>query len=123
MKIEKVTQKNTSLILQQKVIDFKSLDKLVIIIRNIKTKEEFICEHLINDNNLIIHLNSLLYLLTNYEGSIQILIQNKNKSYLYTPIVKDDMITDIKIDINKKYNLFTRVLENGEIRISSIIKK
>lgn len=103
-------------------MDFKDEEELLVIIRNVKTKEEFICEYLINDNNLIILLDNLLNLFTNYEGSIQILSKNKDKYYLYTPILKENIIMNMQKDTNDKYKWFIRILENGEIRLSSIIK-
>ena len=123
LRIDKLIQRDNSLIFEQNTIKFRCEEELLVIIRNVKTKEEFICDYLIKANNLVIILDSLLHLFSNYEGAIQILNKSDEKYYLYNPIMKNNNIIKEKIANNKPYKWFIRVLENGEIRLSSIINK
>lgn len=123
MKLDKFIFKNNTLILEQNSIELKNENELLVIIQNVKTKEEFICEYLITDNNIVILLDSLLHLFTNYEGSIQLISKNNDNYCFYTPILKYNSIIDSRKDVNDKYKWFVRILENGELRLSSIIKK
>ncbi|CUN59860.1 hypothetical protein H8S10_15385 [Clostridium sp. NSJ-49] len=123
LRIDKLIQRDNSLIFEQNTIKFRCEEELLVIIRNVKTKEEFICDYLIKANNLVIILDSLLHLFSNYEGAIQILNKSDEKYYLYNPIMKNNNIINEKIANNKQYKWFIRVLENGEIRLSSIINK
>lgn len=123
MKLDKIILKNNTLIFEQNAIELEKESELLVVIQNVKTKEEFICEYLITTNNIVVLLDSLLHLFTNYEGSIQILRKNNDKYYLYTPILKCKHTIDSQKDVNSQYTWFVRVLENGEIRLSSIMKK
>ena len=123
LRIDKLIQRDNSLIFEQNTIKFRCEEELLVIIRNVKTKEEFICEYLITTNNIVVLLDSLFNLFTNYEGSIQILRKNNDKYYLYTPILNCKPTIDSQKDVNSQYRWFVRVLENGEIRLSSIMKK
>ncbi|MDU2670548.1 MAG: hypothetical protein E7C49_00925 [Clostridium sp.] len=123
MKLDKLILKNNTLIFEQNAIELEKESELLIVIQNVKTKEEFICEYLITTNNIVVLLDSLFNLFTNYEGSIQILRKNNDKYYLYTPILNCKPTIDSQKDVNSQYRWFVRVLENGEIRLSSIMKK
>ena len=123
LKLDKLILKNNTLIFEQNAIELEKESELLIVIQNVKTKEEFICEYLITTNNIVVLLDSLFNLFTNYEGSIQILRKNNDKYYLYTPILNCKPTIDSQKDVNSQYRWFVRVLENGEIRLSSIIKK
>lgn len=123
LKLDKFVLKNNTLILEQNATELEKENELIVVIQNVKTKEEFICEYLINTNNIVILLDSLLHLFTNYEGSIQILNKINNEYYLYTPILKYKPTIDSQKAVNNQYTWFVRVLENGEIRLSSIMKK
>ncbi|MBC5628755.1 hypothetical protein H8S20_07620, partial [Clostridium sp. NSJ-6] len=121
--LDKLILKNNTLIFEQNAIELEKESELLIVIQNVKTKEEFICEYLITTNNIVVLLDSLFNLFTNYEGSIQILRKNNDKYYLYTPILNCKPTIDSQKDVNSQYRWFVRVLENGEIRLSSIMKK
>lgn len=123
MKLDKLILKNNTLIFEQNAIELEKESELLVVIQNVKTKEEFICEYLITTNNIVVLLDSLFNLFTNYEGSIQILKKNNDKYYLYTPILNCKPTIDSQKDVNSQYRWFVRVLENGEIRLSSIMKK
>lgn len=123
MKLDKLILKNNTLIFEQNAIELEKESELLVVIQNVKTKEEFICEYLITTNNIVVLLDSLFNLFTNYEGSIQILRKNNDKYYLYTPILNCKPTIDSQKDVNSQYRWFVRVLENGEIRLSSIMKK
>lgn len=123
LKLDKLILKNNTLIFEQNAIELEKESELLIVIQNVKTKEEFICEYLITTNNIVVLLDSLFNLFTNYEGSIQILRKNNDKYYLYTPILNCKPTIDSQKDVNSQYRWFVRVLENGEIRLSSIMKK
>ena len=123
MKLDKIILKNNTLIFEQNAIELEKESELLVVIQNVKTKEEFICEYLITTNNIVVLLDSLFNLFTNYEGSIQILRKNNDKYYLYTPILNCKPTIDSQKDVNSQYRWFVRVLENGEIRLSSIMKK
>lgn len=123
LKLDKLILKNNTLIFEQNAIKLEKESELLVVIQNVKTKEEFICEYLITTNNIVVLLDSLFNLFTNYEGSIQILRKNNDKYYLYTPILNCKPTIDSQKDVNSQYRWFVRVLENGEIRLSSIMKK
>ncbi len=123
LKLDKLILKNNTLIFEQNAIELEKESELLVVIQNVKTKEEFICEYLITTNNIVVLLDSLFNLFTNYEGSIQILRKNNDKYYLYTPILNCKPTIDSQKDVNSQYRWFVRVLENGEIRLSSIMKK
>lgn len=123
LKLDSFILKNNSLIFEQNIMDLNKEEILLIIIQNVKTKEEFICKYLINKNSIIVLLDSLVHLFTNYEGEIRILSKNIDKYCSYTPILKDNTTIGTQKDMINQYTWFTRVLENGQIRLSSIIKK
>ena len=123
LKLDNLILKNNTLIFEQNAIELEKESELLVIIQSVKTKEEFICEYLITTNKIVVLLDSLLHLFTNYEGSIQILRKNNDKYYLYTPILKSKPTIESQKDVNSQYTWFVRVLENGEIRLSSIMKK
>lgn len=122
MKVDKIIQNQNSVVIDQKDLNIKNDDELYVIIKNIKTRDEYLCEHLISKNKIIIILEPLIHLFTNYEGSIYILYKNNGDFYAYTPFLKNHYAIDQHQDSKKLYRWFTRVLENDEIRFSCIIK-
>ena len=60
---------------------------------------------------------------TDYEGSISIVAKCDNTFFSITPILLKENLTIINDFQKTNYKLFIRTLENGELRLSSIIKK
>ena len=119
--------------------DYNDYDFIEVIIKNTKNKEEFTCPFTINSSNSItIDLSDIYLYFTDYEGSISIkniskkTIHNLNVNivakcnntfFSITPILSKENLTIINDFQKTNYKLFIRTLENGELRLSSIIKK
>lgn len=103
-------------------INLSSFEKIQIIIKNIKTREEYFCPFIFDDNSITIDLSKISHLFTDYEGSIYIILVKENITYSLNPIIKKSTI--LKSDLNNKsnrlYQWFIRILENGEILFSSV---
>ena len=84
----------------------------------------FICPFTINSSNSItIDLSDIYLYFTDYEGSISIVAKCDNTFFSITPILLKENLTIINDFQKTNYKLFIRTLENGELRLSSIIKK
>lgn len=123
LKVDTIIKRNNSLVVKQNILNLKNNQELLIILQNIKTKEQFKCNYLIEDNNIVLLVDSLLNLFTDYEWALQILCKNDDIHYLYTPILNESIIVDDQNCSDKPYKLFLRVLENKELRISAVCKK
>lgn len=103
-------------------INLSSFEEIQIIIKNIKTREEYFCPFIFDNNSITIDLSKLSHLFTDYEGSIYIILSKENITYSLNPIIKKSTI--LKSDLNNKssrlYQWFIRILENGEILFSSV---
>ena len=104
--------------------DYNDYDFIEVIIKNTKNKEEFTCPFTINSSNSItIDLSDIYLYFTDYEGSISIVAKCDNTFFSITPILSKENLTIINDFQKTNYKLFIRTLENGELRLSSIIKK
>ena len=114
--------KKVTLIFSKK--DYNDYDFIEVIIKNTKNKEEFTCPFTINSSNSItIDLSDIYLYFTDYEGSISIVAKCDNTFFSITPILSKENLTIINDFQKTNYKLFIRTLENGELRLSSIIKK
>lgn len=123
--IEKCININNKLILYFFEKDYNSLSFNQVIIQNTKTREEFIClfkKEL--KNTLVIDLSNVCDELTDYEGSVYITVSFNDIQNIMVPILssKNSIIFESE---NIKTNLkwFIRILDNGELRLSSVVNK
>ena len=72
---------------------------------------------------ITIDLSDIYLYFTDYEGSISIVAKCDNTFFSITPILSKENLTIINDFQKTNYKLFIRTLENGELRLSSIIKK
>lgn len=105
--------------------EFESHTILRIILRNVKTREEYACSFIRKGLNfLILNLDNLLDFFTNYETDITIISEYNNRLYQITPIY---LLKEVKIKNNKNFKeqltCFIRILTNGELRLSSVLNK
>ena len=122
--IENFINKNNKVTLIFSKKDYNDYDFIEVIIKNTKNKEEFTCPFTINSSNSItIDLSDIYLYFTDYEGSISIVAKCDNTFFSITPILSKENLTIINDFQKTNYKLFIRTLENGELRLSSIIKK
>lgn len=76
-----------------------------------------------SSNSITIDLSDIYLYFTDYEGSISIVAKCDNTFFSITPILSKENLTIINDFQKTNYKLFIRTLENGELRLSSIIKK
>ena len=104
-------------------MNLNSYKTVSVFFKNIKTREIFKCISKIEDNNLIIDLESLNYLCTNYEFSIIIILDDYNCSTAIYPKLRQNENNENSIIFSSdKSNIqwFLRVLDNGKLRLSTI---
>lgn len=121
--LSQLLQSNNELLLKSSKVNFNCFDKITVTIKNIKTREEYECPHKIMNDTLKINLLPLIYLFTDYEGSLNINLTKANTTFLYTPVVSKNNFIQTK-DSKKSSQLlkwYLRLVDNGEIRLSSII--
>ncbi len=104
-------------------IDLSDYKCISIFLKNIKTRELLKCVSKIQDNSLIINLQNLNNLCTNYEYSIIVTLENYNYSTTIYPRLKtidnkENYI--ISSSVNSNIQWFLRILENGKLRLSTI---
>lgn len=105
--------------------DYNDFNFNKVIIKNIKNREEFICPFTKElPNTLIIDLSSIWPYFTDYEGSIYMDIESNNMPVTLVPILpsKNPTISD-DINIKTNFKWFIRSLDNGELRLSSIVNQ
>lgn len=97
----------------------------MIIIKNTKNREEFVCPFTKElPNTITLDLNPLCSYFTDYEGSIFINTQNKLNDTILIPILSEKNIINFENNSNStNFKWFIRVLDNGELRLSSIVNK
>lgn len=122
--LEKCLNCNNKLTLYFSKKDYSCYKFLNIIIRNTKNRDEFICPFTINStNSLTIDLSNICQCLTDYEGSLYIMAKSSHTLFSIIPILSKEKLV-IDGDSHKSlYKLYIRTLENGELRLSSIINK
>lgn len=121
--LEKCIKINNKLILYFSPKNYENLNFLMIIIKNTKSREEFICPFIKEfPNTITLDLNSLSSYFTDYEGSIFINIQNNLNDTILIPILSERTIINFENNSNSSnFKWFIRVLDNGELRLSSIV--
>lgn len=125
LNIKKFVQADKNVTIIPENIDLNFFEEIQVIIKNIKTKEEYSCPFTKDDNSIIIDLSEISHLFTDYEGAIYIILKKDNIIYNLKPIIKNSTIIKNTLNNDNKhyYSWFVRILENGEILFSSIIKK
>lgn len=123
--LEKCIKNNNKLILYFSPIDYEYLNPLMVIIKNTKNREEFICPFTKElPNTLTLDLTSLCSYFTDYEGSIFINTQNNTNDTILIPILPKKSIITFENSLNNtQFKWFIRILDNGELRLSSIVNK
>lgn len=125
LNIKKFVQADKEVTIIPENIDLNFFEEIQVIIKNIKTKEEYFCPFTKDNNSILIDLSGISHLFTDYEGAIYIILKKDNIVYNLKPIIKNSTI--IKNNLNgenkKSYSWFVRILENGEILFSSIMKR
>lgn len=123
--LEKCIKNNNKLILYFSPIDYEYLNPLMVIIKNTKNREEFICPFTKEiPNTLTLDLTSLCSYFTDYEGSIFINTQNNINDTILIPILPKKSIITFENSLNNtQFKWFIRILDNGELRLSSIVNK
>jgi hypothetical protein len=125
LNIKKFVQADKNVTIIPENIDLNFFEEIQVIIKNIKTKEEYLCPFTKNNNSIIIDLSGISHLFTDYEGAIYIILKKDNIIYNLKPIIKNSTIikNNLNNDNKRYYSWFVRILDNGEILFSSIIKK
>lgn len=123
--LEKCMNIGNKLILYFNEKDYKNLTFNQVIIKNTKNREEFICSFTKElPSTLTIDLSNICHHFTDYEGSIYIDINSNNLPITLIPILssKNSIILESK-NITTDFKWFIRSLDNGELRLSSIVNK
>ena len=82
------------------------------------------CLNCINSpNSITIDLNNICQCLTDYEGSLSIVAKSSHTLFSITPILSKEKLIIDGFSHKSPYKLYIRTLENGELRLSSIINK
>lgn len=123
--LEKCIKNNNNLTLYFSPKDYEHLNFSKIIIKNTKNRDEFTCPFTQESpNTLTIDLTNLWSYFTDYEGSISINTQtNANKITLIPVLSKKSFINSDDTTNNTSFKWFIRILDNGELRLSSIVNK
>lgn len=121
--IEEITESNNVLSLKQKLLKDNLNCNISVIIRNIKTREEYKCSCYCNDDLLTVDLSDLSIHFTDYEGELNILYSNKFGTLSYQPIIDKENNFYYLNNSNQLYKWFIRVNDFGEIRLSTILNK
>lgn len=125
LNIKKFVQADKDVTIVPENIDLNFFEEIQVIIKNIKTKEEYFCPFTKDNNSIMIDLNEISHLFTDYEGAIYIILKKDNIVYTLKPIIKNSTIIKNSLNYEDKryYSWFVRILENGEILFSSVIRK
>ena len=123
--LEKCIKNNNKLVLYFSSKNYDKLNFSMIIIKNTKNREELICPFSTDlPNTLTLDLSNLWFYFTDYEGSIFINAQNSTSETILIPILPEKNIITFENNINNTdFKWFIRVLDNGELRLSSIVNK
>lgn len=111
--------------LQLDNILFKDIDEIETILKNVKTRDLFLCESKVTDNVIHINLKPLSFICTDNEFMLLIIIKKDGIYSFINPIINDSYINISEnftnLDLNN-IEWYLRTLENGEIRLSTIVK-
>ncbi len=123
--LEKCIKNNNKLTLYFSSKDYEHLKLSMIIIKNTKNREEFICPFTKElPNTITLDLTNLSSYFTDYEGSIFINAQNTLSNIILIPIVQEQSLINFETNLNStSFKWFVRILDNGELRLSSIVNK
>lgn len=116
----------SKLSLQLNNMYFEDSDEIDIVLKNVKTRDIFIGESLTHNNIININLNPLTFMCTDNEFMLLILIKKDGIYSFINPIIKGSYhnISDDSINLSSNnIDWYLRTLENGEIRLSSIVKQ
>lgn len=111
--------------LQLANIFFEDIDEIETILKNVKTRDLFLCESKVSDNIIHINLKPLSFICTDNEFMLLIILKKDGLYSFINPIINDSYL-DISesftnLDLNH-IEWYLRTLENGEIRLSTIVK-
>lgn len=121
IKLRKIVKDSTSILLYYTNLNLKDFNKLNVLLKNIKTREEYQCNFKMTDEYIDIHLDEMSDFFTDYEASLVIALEDNEAIYYYSPAVLNS--SEI-IDLSKptytvnNYKWFIRILHNGELRLS-----
>lgn len=123
--LEKCIKNNNKLTLYFSPTDYEHLNFSMVIIKNTKNREEFVCPFVKElPNTITIDLSPLWSYFTDYEGSIFINIQSNTNDTILIPILRKKSIINFENSSNNtQFKWFIRLLDSGEIRLSSIVNK
>lgn len=111
--------------LQLNNIYFKDIDEVDVVLKNVKTRDIFVGESSINNNTLHINLKSLSFMCTDNEFMLLLIIKRDDIYSVINPVIKGKYhdISDKFINLDLEgVEWYLRILENGELRLSAIIK-
>ena len=125
VKISALGQTLYKIKLQLANIFFEDIDEIETILKNVKTRDLFFCESEVSDNIIHINLKPLSFICTDNEFMLLIIIKKDGLYSFINPIINDNYL-DISesftnLDLNH-IEWYLRTLENGEIRLSTIVK-
>ena len=123
--LEKCIKNNNKLILYFLPKDYENLNFSMIIIKNIKNREEFTCPFTKElPNTITLDLSSLCSYFTDYEGSIFINTENRINNTILIPILPEKNIINFENTLNStNFKWVIRILDNGELRLSGVVNK
>jgi len=111
--------------LQLNNIYFKDVDEVYVVLKNVKTRDIFIGESSINNNTLHINLKALSFMCTDNEFMLLLIVKRDDIYSVINPVIKDkynDISDDfVNLDL-EDVEWYLRILENGELRLSAIVK-
>lgn len=122
--VNKIVQSDMEFTIVPTNVDLNGFDEIQVVIKNIKTREEYFCPFIKGNNSITIDLSKVSHLFTDYEGSIYIVVRKEHFLYNLKPIVRNS--TALKRELNYENKClnkwFVRILDNGELLFSSIIR-
>ncbi|VYT63821.1 hypothetical protein [Clostridium tertium] len=115
--------KDDSLVLYFKKLNFKIFKNVSVYLKNIKTRELLFAPSKAHNNSLVIDLQDLNKICTNYEYSIVISSEDEFNKILYYPIYKPIDSNDELLTYSSSTNIkwYLRLTNNGKIRLSTIV--
>ncbi|MBX7324836.1 hypothetical protein [Clostridium chauvoei] len=116
---------NYTLKIKLRALTLDTLGDITVILKNIKTKEIYICDSYFNGKILEVHLDSLNYLCTDNEYMPLIVIKESDTIKILYPILKKNYVqifNDYDALLSSPVSWYVRALDNGEFRLSTIVK-
>lgn len=121
IKVKEIVQEANYISIISNDMIFNESQEIDIIIKNIKTRDEYTCSFMTENGQLKINLESVAPFFTDYEGGLYVTIKEEDKCYTYKPIYLNQETLYNNTDSELKW--YIRTLENGELRFSSVTTK